>query len=134
MELKDLIGLHELSGVDHTTEMVKQYGNHNEEVNVVRFILDGKTYKVIEDPSDGYRSYCGQIDVCDEQLSNTFPPQNVIGKMMDSSDYSQCDIIQFTDEVTGKVVLEIGTANSDDYYPYCVMYWSPENLACNIGR
>jgi hypothetical protein len=40
----------------------------------------------------------------------------------------------FTDVVTGKVVLEVGTDNTEDYYPYCVMNWSPENLACNVGR
>ena len=28
-------------------------------------------------------------------------------------------------------VLEVGTENTDDYYPYCVMSWHPENLYIN---
>ena len=134
MELKDLVGLHELSGVDTTTEEVKQWDNHYEDANVVRFVLDGKTYKAIEDPDDGYRSHCNELEVCDEVVSNNFPPQKVMGKMKDNSTYEVNDTIQFIDVVTGKVVLEVGTDNTDDYYPYCVMNWSPENLACNVGR
>ncbi len=42
--------------------------------------------------------------------------------------------IQFFDAVTNKLVLEIGTDNADDYYPYCVMDWHPENLAININK
>lgn len=43
--------------------------------------------------------------------------------MKDNDTYSVNDTIQFIDVVTGKVVLEIGTDNTDDYYPYCVMNW-----------
>jgi hypothetical protein len=57
-----------------------------------------------------------------------------MGKMKDNDTYSVNDTIQFIDVVTGKVVLEVGTDNTDDYYPYCVMNWYPENLACNVGR
>ena len=64
MELKDLVGLHELSGVDTTTEMIETWGENY----VVRFVLDGKTYKAIEDPEDGYRSHCKDLEVCDEEL------------------------------------------------------------------
>ena len=134
MELKDLVGLHELSGVDSTTEKVKQWGDHYEDANVVRFVLDGKTYKAIEDPDDGFRSYCKELEVCDEVVSNNFPLQKVMGKMKDNSTYEVNDVIQFIDVVTGKVVLEVGTDNIDDFYPYCVMNWSPENLACNVGN
>jgi hypothetical protein len=133
MELKDLVGLHELSGVDTTTVKVK-WGDHYEDANVVRFVLDGKTYKAIEDPDDGYRSYCKELEVCDEVVSNKFPPQKVMGKMKDNDTDSINDTIQFIDVVTGKVVLEVGTDNTHDYYPYCVMNFSPENLACNGGR
>jgi hypothetical protein len=76
MELKDLVGLHELSGVDTTIEKVEQYRDHYENVDVVRFVLDGKTYKVIEDPVDGYRSYCKDLQVCHEKVSNTFPSKS----------------------------------------------------------
>jgi hypothetical protein len=108
MELKDLVGEHELSGVDTTTEKVKQYGYYYEDCEVVRFVIDGKTYKAVEDPCDGYRSYLKELEVTDEKVTNNFPPQKVIGKMKDDSD--------------------------DDYYPYYVLYWSPENLAINAGK
>ena len=130
MELSDLVGMHELSGVDTTTEeVVETY--RTETVDVVRFVLDGKTYKATEDPDDGYRSYLKDITVCDEAVANNFPPQKVLGKMKDNSPHRSCDVIQFVDVVTGKVVLEVGTDNSDDYYPWCVLSWQPENLACN---
>lgn len=134
MELKDLVGLHELSGVDTTTEKVKQYDDIYEDVDVIRFVLDDKTYKAIQDPDDGYRSYCSELEVCDEVVSNNFPPHKVMAKMKDNEPYTVNDTIQFIDTVTGKLVLEVGTDNTDDYYPYCVMLWSPENLAINIGK
>lgn len=132
MELSDLVGLHELSGVDTATEeLVEKY--RTETVDVVRFVLGGKTYRAIEDPDDGYRSYLKNIEVCDDPVTNNFPPQKVLGKMKEDSSYGSSDIIQFVDVVTGKVVMEVGTENSADYYPWCVMNWSPENLSCNSG-
>lgn len=134
MELKDLVGEHELSGVDITTERVRLYENYREDCEVVRFVIDGKTYKATEDPDDGYRSYLNEIKVTDEKVTNTFPPQKVIGKMKDDESRYGSNIIQFIDTTTRKVVLEIGTDNSEDYYPCCVMDWSPENLAINTGK
>jgi len=134
MELKDLVGKHELSGLDTTTEKVKRYGEHYDDCNVIRFILDGKTYKAIEDPEDGYRSYLNDLLITDEKITNTFPPQKVIGKMKDDSKWETNNTIQFIDEITGKIVLEVGTDNTDDYYPYCVLNWYPQNLAINIGK
>lgn len=128
MKLKDLVGLHDLSGVDVATEM---YGGNV--VNVVRFVLDGKTYKAIEDPDDGYRSYLSNLKVTDEKVTNNFPPQKVVGTMKGAGWYEH-DIILFIDIVTGKVVLEVGTEDVSDYYPCCVLRWHPENLAINIGR
>lgn len=129
MKLKDLVGEHELSGVDTTTEKVNQYQDYFQDCEVVRFVIDGKTYKATEDPHDDYRSYLKELEVTDEKVTNRFPPQKVVGKMKDDS-----DTIQFIDVVTGKVVLEVGTDDTNDYYPYCVLHWSPENLAINVGK
>ena len=134
MELKDLVGEHELSGVDTTIERVKQYGGYYEDCEVVRFVIDGKTYKATEDPDDGYRSYLKELEVTNEKVTNSFPPQKVIGKMKDDSDWEKNDTIQFIDTTTGEVVFEVGTDNTDDYYPYCVLRWSPENLVINAGK
>jgi hypothetical protein len=127
MELKDLIGEHKLSGVDVTSESVNAYSRDGD---VVRFVLNGKTYKSIEDPDDGYRSYLSEIEVTDEKVTNNFPPQSVVGVMKPAGSYDS-DVIQFIDAVTGKVVLEVGTENVNDYYPCAIIYWSPENLAIN---
>lgn len=132
MELKELVGKHYLSGFD--TAIEKAVHSYYKDFEVVRFVLDGKTYKAIEDPSDGYRSFLQDLVVTDETISNNFPPQEVVGKMKEDSDYSVNDTIQFIDVVTGKIVLEVGTDYSCSYYPCCVMNWNPENLAINVGR
>jgi hypothetical protein len=75
VEIKDLVGKHYLSGFDTATEKADK--SYNEDFDVVRFVLDGRTYKAIEDPSDGYRSYLEDLIVTDEIISNTFPPQLV---------------------------------------------------------
>ena len=134
MELKDLVGLHELSGVDTTIEKLKPTEYYPGDCNVVRFVLDGITYKVIEDPDDGLRSFCEELQICDEVVSNNFSPQKVFGKMKENYEYTKNDVIQFSDAVTGKIVLEIGTDYYDDIYPTCIIKWTPENLSCNIGK
>ena len=137
MELKDLVGEHELSGVDSITEEKKEFepfGGCTLEFQVIRFVLDGKTYKATEDPADGYRSCMEEIEVTDEKITNNFPPQKVIGKMKPGDNFNDNDTIQFRDVVTGEIVLEVGTDYYDDLYPICIMYWNPENLAINIGR
>lgn len=122
MELKDLVGLHKLSGVDISTE---------NDAAVIKFVLDKITYKATEDPEDGYRSSCRELQVTEEKVSNKFPSQKVMVKT-DGIAYN--DIIQLIDIKTGKVVLEVGTDNSDGYYPCCVMYFEPRHMAINIGK
>lgn len=41
------------------------------------------------------------------------------------------DILVFVDVKNGKEILKVGTGNTDDYYPYCVLEYTPENLSCN---
>ena len=136
MELKDLVGFHRISAVDTVIETVQFYewSKNTEECNVIRFVLDGITYKLAENHCDGYRSHYGNLIVCEEPITNNFPPQEVMAKMKENENYIVNEILQFTDIITGKIVLEIGTANTDDYYPYCVMNWNPENLAINANN
>ncbi len=129
MELKDLQGEHELSGLD--TFIKKATERYEEDANGYRFVLDGKTYCAIEDPSDGYRSMLQDLEITNDKVDYTFEPQKVIGKMRSNGQYSINDVLEFYDVVTGKQVLAIGTEDADDYYPCCVMEWSPENLAIN---
>lgn len=129
MELKDLTGERLLSGVEEST--IKNEWSWGEDCNVVMFIIDGITYKAIEDPDDGYRSHCKDLEITDEKIRNTFEPQKVIGKMKEGNEWGRCDIIEFYDALNCSLVLAIGTDNTDDYYPYCVMNWLPQNLSIN---
>ena len=45
MELKDLVGLHELSGVDTTIEKLKPTEYYPGDCNVVRFIIKDISYE-----------------------------------------------------------------------------------------
>jgi hypothetical protein len=135
MELKDFIGEHLLTGVDFETEKVKEsWGDGYEDCNAVNFILDGKTYTAIEDPDDGYRSHMREIKESAAVVKNVFTPCRVLGKMKYDSDYEKNEVIEFIDLSTGKKVLSIGTENTDDYYPYWVAEFTPENMAVNAPK
>lgn len=121
MELKDLANKNcYISGIDTFVINV-----NDDNINMIRFIIDGITYEIEEDPSDGYRSYCGSLKITNEKVVNTFPPQAIFGKMIDEH------LIEFYDGVNQGLVLTIGTGDYDDYYPYCIMSWYPQNLYCN---
>lgn len=108
-----------LTGVSETTG----YKN-GEEIGVFRFTLDRKTYHAEEDPSDGYRSYCEDFTVDDEPLRKLFECEVKLECHLE-------DVLEFVDVKTNKVVLEVGTDYSDDYYPYCVQRFDPRNMAVN---
>ena len=135
MHLEDLIGIHKLSGVDMITTSIERFGS-KQDAQGIRFILDGKIYEAIEDPDDGYRSCLAElIENPEGEVTNKFPEVTVLGKMKDKHNDGYTDeIIQFIDTITTKVVLEIGTEHVDDYYPNCVLYYSPENLCHNIDK
>jgi hypothetical protein len=130
MNLQDLVGTHDFGGIDFSTLPRDQYGDTP---NVVRFLLDGITYEVTEDPSDGYRSHMRDIQIVETPVQNRFGPIEVRAEMKQSPDeygYSN-DILQLIDTFTGKPVLSIGTDNTDDYYPSFVSDFQPENMSVN---
>ena len=128
MKLSDLKGKHILSGIE--TGMTKV--GFDEEGNYVKFCLDGVNYMAIEDPSDGYRSYLGDLVVSDTICRYPIPDTAVLATIRETNEYSEkCDVLVLTDCKTGDVVLEVGTENIGDYYPGCVLEWTPENLWCN---
>ena len=91
--------------------------------SVIAFRLDGRVYEATEDPTDGYRSALRDIQVSTRVMKNVFPACRVWGRrpkeLRDAT-------VEFTDAVTGKVVLEVGTDNEDDYYPGFVSCFTPE--------
>lgn len=56
MTLSDLIGKHHLSGVDFGTIPADLDRYIYEDSETMTFVLDGRAYCIVEDPSDGYRS------------------------------------------------------------------------------
>lgn len=132
MQLKNLVGVHELSGVDRETISAQSsYGSGYpyEDCQVLNFTLDGITYTACEDPEDGYRSSMRDLATSDKPTKNTFAPVKVVGQMKDG----EPELLELRDYTTGKIVIEVGTDKSEDYYPCFVANFSPENMACNQG-
>jgi len=135
VELDSLVGEHVLDAVDGYVTKVCMYGDSFEDATAIKFRLDGIVYIAIENPSDGYRSSMKELGVAtnakDRKVTNEFPGCKVVVKKKGNDSYAQNDTLEFIDAVTGKVVLEVGTDNCDDYYPYFVSNFTPENLAVN---
>lgn len=135
MILEDLVGPHELSGVEYG--MVPREDNagrtweFDDDSNTMTFVLDGKAYCAIEDPSDGYRSCMRDIiEVPVADVKNRFAPVLCVATHLTQKDGGgQCDVLVVTDPDATKVYLEVGTDNSDDYYPSFVGYFDPKALA-----
>lgn len=142
MELQDLVGNHTLDAVDFSSEQVKTWGGEFEDCEVIRFRLDGKVYAATADPGDGYRSSMRDIALLgDVHMQNVFAPQAIVGRYQterpayEGADYNyQTDVLELVDPTTGRVVLEVGTDNTGDYYPSFVSSFHPEAMACNQNQ
>ena len=133
MELQDLVGEHLLDAVDCSDEQVmEQWGDGFEQCQVMRFRLDGKCYTAIENPEDGYRSTMREISVSDTaNMKNVFPPVKVVARYCDKDEDYTNDILELIDVQTGKMILEVGTRNTDDYYPWFVANFYLEDMVHN---
>ena len=132
MELSDLVGTHELSGVETGRICVDDSWGESQDCNFVKFTLDGVHYMAVEDPEDGYRSRCRELVVSDDPPRYAFPPQAMKCYMKNEEDggYDN-DILVMQDEVTDEIILEVGTGDYNDWYPYCHFEYHPEGMACN---
>lgn len=115
MQLREFINMKTFSGLDRIE-------------NGFRVVFDGKTYEVTEDDCDGYRSYLNEVVESSEKVDNTFEEIEVECVYKSDSYY---DIVEVYDKQNGKQILVFGTQNCDDYYPYCVLDWMPEDLSIN---
>ena len=134
MQLKDLQGKHELTGVDFGS-CQDCYGDY---VNCIWFVLGDETYMVSEDPEDGNRSAMKDIALVEKKVKNKFQPVSVTGvhivNLIEDVYYKrdECDdVLQLVDDHTEKIVLEVGTDYSDSYYPNFVCSFHPENMSIN---
>lgn len=131
IDMESLVGKHLLSGVDEENRKVEMWGDL-EDCQCINFVLDGVTYTAIEDPSDGYRSSLEGILVSDEKVTNNFAPVEVEVSYRTKNSYmDDCEILDFIDTKNGKQIMEIGTDNTDDYYPSFVANFTPENMSIN---
>lgn len=132
--LESLIGLHELSGVDMTAEDLKcTYGDSTYHGSVCRFVLDGKVYTACEDDNDGYRSALGSLKEGGE-VKNRFASVRVLCCMRTANGHGGTDeTLVMRDVITGKEALEVGTDNTDDYYPSFVADFRPQNMFQNTA-
>jgi len=132
VELSDLVGTRQLSDVETGQISVANAWGDNEECRFVKFTLDGVHYMAVEDPGDGYWSRCRELVVLDEAPRYSFPPQEMRCFMKAKNEYGErADVLVMQDTTTGEIVLEVGTENYDDYYPYCHFEYHPEGMACN---
>lgn len=133
IEMESLVGEHVLDACDLFADNIKaSWGDSFEYCEMIRFRLDGNIYTGIEDPDDGYRSSLRGLYVSDDAMKNVFPPVRVLAKMKDAGEHGQSnDTLQLIDMVTGKIVLEVGTDNTNDYYPWFVGCFFPDCMATN---
>lgn len=133
--LESLVGLHTLYGVDFGIAEKGEYHYRDEPPNTCVFVLDGETYTVTEDANDGYRSAMEDIKKGGAEVANRFPPCPVLCRMRTKGEYGTVDdVLEMIDQVSGKVVLEIGTSNTDDYYPSFVAHFDPTSMDINHGK
>jgi hypothetical protein len=93
------------------------------------FKLDETIYEAEEDESDGYRSYLGSIEVRPDASAIFFANPVAVVKVVEvnngSNNYDDVDGYHVVD-ADGHVWLQIGTSNTDDYYPCFRFVWSPK--------
>lgn len=129
MELFDLVGEHILSGVEQGYVLNEGYAAYD--AGYLQFTLDGVTYRAVENPDDGYRSHCESLEIVEEKCKVEIPPTKVLCSMAPDNGRETMDVLEFRELTSGNTVLRVGTANTDDYYPYCVFEWKPELLSHN---
>lgn len=128
ISLKNIIGTHIFYGIE-TGQCEKSFDfNGTELVNYVKFTLDGNNYVAYEDPYDGWRSWLAELEIVDTSCKYKVPDTEIVCKMEDNS---QNKVMEFIDVHNGKTFLRIGTRDYDDYYPMCILEYTPENLHYN---
>ena len=130
VSFEELVGEHMLSGVEMGAIPASESDYWDR--NVVDFILDDRVFSASEDPNNGYRS-CMRAFVENRhgvKIRNRFRPVKVVARHIKHDNDGECSILELADVVNKKAVLRVGTSY-DDWYPYFVNEWTPENLSIN---
>lgn len=125
MNLLDLVGIHIMTGIETGTVKIKGQWYSKDNCNYVKFKLDGITYMAVEDPDDGYRSCCRDLEIVNEECKMRDDFHDSIGGTEEN------DILEFYDVGNNQMFMAVGTGNTNDYYPYFVFEYTPETLCCN---
>jgi hypothetical protein len=131
VDIKTLAGLHTLSGVETGFMDDEKEYEGMVSCNYISFILDGKKYTAVEDPEDGYRSCMDKLIAGKGKVKTTFPDTQVLVVSAKDGYTTSASLLWFYAVGSAKIVLEIGTDHSDDYYPRFVAAFHPENLPVN---
>jgi hypothetical protein len=136
VSFKSLLGIHVLSAVETGYVSVKDEDSSDfENCNFISFVLDGKTYTAIEDPSDGYRSSMRCLKVSKRKLNNVIPDTQVLVVFgYEDKYYATENILWFYSTEAAELVLKIGTEDCGDYYPSFLHEFIPKNLPCNVKK
>lgn len=126
---ESLIGERVLTGVDLGT--CKGGWDGKDDCNLIRFVLDGVTWEAMEDPEDGYRSCLGIFEKSGVPVKNVFEPCWLRVEYFEGYLRKTSELLRGYDLVTGRLVLEVGTDNTNDYYPYFVANFDPTAMAAN---
>lgn len=131
MDFDILVGKGTLSGFDTGTKK-KKIHSWSEELTGYEFAvftLSGQTFLAVEDLCDGYRSSMLKFEKTRRKVKNSFDPVDVFCRHRENGTHSgKDDVLEIYNLNTGKLILEIGVSNIDDYYPSCVCNWTPENI------
>ena len=128
MQLKELKGNRKFYGIEFSQEDTR-YGTSN----IVLLGLDNQVYKISDDPDDGYRSFMDEkIEILQNHtFQNTFPPMKVAIQWVEIKSKDSFTGIHVLDAFSQQPVLILGTDYSDNYCPFAVSEYTPENLSYN---
>lgn len=131
LELCHLVGHRVLDARAHFV-CPERHPYDSEDASVVAYRLDGDWYWFQENPEDGYRSCMRLVrlatagEIPSDSIAE-FPPMMVTLRLTSHGFYGgPADILYAVNERTGLVVFEVGTNNTDDYYPEFVASWIPD--------
>jgi len=100
--------------------------DYEDDAQVSYFRLNGSTFKVSEDPNDGYRSSIDSIIYIprnQHKFNNVFQPPYIVRPEIDGTETHY--FIKLVDQNEDDILV-MGTDNTDDYYPCYVCSFSPK--------
>ena len=93
---------------------------------------DWKSAIVYEDPDDGYRSSAEDPLLYPSPIENGISVRIPVSISALTDSVYTCDGLQMQDRRNGKIILRLGTENTNDYYPWFCAEWTPENIEGGI--